>query len=687
MHKFYHRVIQYRVPVMIAFLVVMAVCIICRSRVGVDYDMNDYLPASSPSTVSLNMLEKQFDGNIPNARVMVKNVSLQQALNYKARIEKAEGVEQVSWLDDVVDIGVPLAMYNQDTVKKYYVNKNALFTVTMNEEKRSEAVAAIRKIIGQNNCMTGSAVSTAEATASTVSQIKIITVAAVLFTLMVLMLTTTSWAEPFIVLAGLGVAIMINSGSNLMFGTISFVTNAAGNILQLAVSLDYSVFLIHRFEEYREKMEPKAAMEEALVKSTSSIASSGLTTVIGFLALVLMRFRIGPDMGLALAKGIAISLLTVFLFMPGLILTFYKFMERTEHRSFLPDFHRLGNLVVRIMVPMVVIMAILVVPSYIMSTRNSYYFGSSHIFSQKTKYGKDTAAIQKVFGKNDTYVLMVRNNDDQKERELANAVKKLKGVGSVTDAETLLGPAVPSEALPDSILSKLQTDQYRRMVIYVNEAYEGSATFSLVKKIRSTASRYYGKSYYLAGEGVSTYDLMDTITSDMTKVNLIAIGAVFLVLLLTMRNVFLPVILVLAIETAIWINFTIPALIGKSVFYIAYLIISSIQLGATVDYAILFTERYRENRTKYDRKESVRQTISQCTGSVLTSGTVLTVVGLLLGKVSTHGVLAQLGTFLGIGTMLSLAMVVFVLPGLLYLSDRLFIKKDSSVPGSEVRMQ
>lgn len=687
MRKFYHRVIQYRVPIMTAFLVVMVICIFCRSRVGVDYDMNDYLPASSPSTVSLNMLEKQFDGNIPNARVMVKDVSVQQALNYKAEIEKAAGVEQVRWLDDVVDIGVPLAMYNQDTVKKYYVNKNALLTVTINEEKRSEAVAAIRKIIGQNNCMTGSAVSTAEATASTVSQIKIITLAAVLFTLMVLMLTTTSWVEPFIVLIGLGVAIMINSGSNLMFGTISFVTNAAGNILQLAVSLDYSVFLIHRFEEYREKMEPKAAMEEALVKSTSSIASSGLTTVIGFIALVLMRFRIGPDMGLALAKGVAISLLTVFLFMPGLILTFYKFMERTEHRSFLPDFHRLGSLVVRIMVPMVVIMAILVIPSYIMSTRNSYYFGSSHIFSQKTKYGQDTAEIQKVFGKNDTYVLMVRNNDDQKERELANAVKELKGVGSVTDAETLLGPAVPSEALPDSILSKLQTDRYRRMVIYVNEDYEGSATFSLVKKIRSTASRYYGKSYYLAGEGVSTYDLMDTITSDMTKVNLVAIGAVFLVLLLTMRNVFLPVILVLAIETAIWINFTIPALLGKSVFYIAYLIISSIQLGATVDYAILFTERYRENRTKYDRKESVRQTISQCTGSVLTSGTVLTVVGLLLGKVSTHGVLAQLGTFLGIGTMLSLAIVVFVLPGLLYLSDRLFIKKDSGVPGSEVRMQ
>lgn len=211
-------------------------------------------------------------------------------------------------------------------VQTYYKDKNALFTVTIDEDKINSAVPAIRKVIGDDNAMTGSAVSTAVATASTVTEVKKIAIIAVVFLLIVLFITTTSWVEPFVVMVGLGVAILINAGSNLIFWEISFVTNAAGNILQLAVSLDYSVFLIHRFDECRKTMKPKEAMREALCLSTSSILSSGMTTVIGFLALALIRFRIGTDLGIALAKGIGISLLTVFLFMPGIILTVVGFL-------------------------------------------------------------------------------------------------------------------------------------------------------------------------------------------------------------------------------------------------------------------------------------------------------------------------------------------------------------------------
>lgn len=675
MHQFYRRVIRFRIPIMAAFFFLCVVCIFCRQRVVVDYDMNDYLPEGSPSTEALDLMEQEFEGDIPNARVMVKDVSVKEALDYKEQLEAVDGVESVTWLDDVADVYVPLSMYDEETVEKYYRDDAALFTVTIEENRRSEAVSAIRDIIGEDNAMTGSAVSTAVATESTVSQIRIITAAAVIFTLFVLLLTTRSWMEPLIVLVGLGIAILINSGSNLIFGTVSFVTNAAGSILQLAVSLDYSVFLIHRFEECRQTMEPEAAMEEALVKSTPSILSSGLTTVIGFLALILMQFRIGPDMGRALAKGIAISLLTVFLFMPGLILCSYRLLDKTRHRSLLPDFHRLGNLVVRLMIPLAIAMAAVVVPSFILSTKNSFYYGSSHIFSEGTQYGDDTAEIQKLFGKNDTYVLMIPVGDDQQEKKLAEAVGALDGVSSVTDLTTILGPAVPTDMIPDKISGELESENYRRMILSVNADYEGDETFSLVAKIRSTAEQYYPGKYYLAGEGVSTCDLKDTITADMTKVNLVAIAAVFLILLLTMKNLLLPVILVAVIETAVWINFTIPYLTGQSVFYIAYLIISSIQLGATVDYAILLTERYRENRESMDKKTAVKETVAGCTASILTSGTVMTVVGFLLGKISTHGVLSELGTFLGIGTLLSMGMVLFVLPGLLYLSDRWIIRR------------
>lgn len=236
--------------------------------------------------------------------------------------------------------------------------------------------------------MSGSAVSTAISTESTVVEIRRIAIIAVIFVIIVLLFTTKSWFEPVIIMVGLGVALMINAGSNIIFGEISFVTNAAGTILQLAVSLDYSVFLLHRFEECRkETSDPKEAMINALCKSTSSILSSGLTTVIGFLALGLMRFKIGPDLGLALAKGVAISLISVFIFVPCLTLLTYKFLDKTNHRPLLPQFDKFGKFVSKIMIPMSVIFAIVIVPSYLASNSNDFYYGSSHIFGTETQLG------------------------------------------------------------------------------------------------------------------------------------------------------------------------------------------------------------------------------------------------------------------------------------------------------------
>lgn len=675
MKKFYSGVIKCRYEIMALFVITALFCGYCRKLVKVDYDMNDYLPETSPSTVALDVMNEEFDGAIPNARVMVKVEDKKEALDFKEKLENINGVTSVMWLDDVIPMDFPFSMYPEDTLEIYYKDGYALYQVTIEEEKRSEVVPIIYDLIGEDNAMMGSAVSTALATSSTVSEIQKISVIAVLFLIVILTLTTTSWVEPLVVLIGLGVAILINAGSNLIFGEISFVTNAAGNILQLAVSLDYSVFLIHRFDECRKDAEPKEAMKNALVLSISSILSSGLTTVIGFLALVMMRFGIGPDLGLALAKGIAISLLTVFLFMPGLILVSFKWMDKTRHKSFMPSFRDLGKVIRKAMYPVGIIFVCLIIPSYIGSNSNAYYYGSSHIFGSETRLGKDTAKIEDVFGKSDNYVLMVPKDDTVTEQKLIDELNELPELNSMTALREMVGPAVPASSIPDSLLKKLQSDKYDRIVLNVAVDYEGDQTFSLVEKIRDIAQKYYPDEYYLAGEGVSTYDLMDTITADMVKVNLLAIGAVFVVLLLTMKSVILPVILVLTIETAIWINLSIPYITGQSIFYIAYLIISSIQLGATVDYAILFTERYKENRQKLDKKESIVETVSNVTVSILTSGVTLTVVGFLLGIISTHGLLSQLGYFLGKGTICSMIAVLFVLPCFLYVTDGICIER------------
>lgn len=394
MKKFYEKVVNHSKLIITVFAVLVVVSAICQNFIYVDYDMNDYLPDGSASTVAIDVMNEEFDGGIPNARVMVENVSIAEALEYKEKIKAVDGVSDVKWLDDAASVQQPLETLDSATVENYYKDNCALFTVTIEEEKRISAVNDIREVIGDENAMSGSAVSTATATQSTVKEISKIAVFAVLFVILVLVITTTSWLEPLVVMVGLGVAIIINAGSNLIFGDISFVTNAAGNILQLAVSLDYSVFLLHRFIECRNN-NVKDAMVEALTMSTSSILSSGLTTVIGFLALCLMQFKIGKDLGLALAKGIAISLITVFVFMPVFILAIYKWIDKTQHRPLLPSFAGFEKVVQKVMFPMVIVFAIVIVPSYLASNSNSFYYGSSKLFGLNTQLGKDRRYIWK----------------------------------------------------------------------------------------------------------------------------------------------------------------------------------------------------------------------------------------------------------------------------------------------------
>jgi len=379
-------------------------------------------------------------------------------------------------------------------------------------------------------------------------------------------------------------------------------------------------------------------------------------------------------LGLALAKGIVISLITVFIFMPALILATYQWIDKTKHKSFVPSFAGFGKLIRKISIPLVALFGILIVPCYLASNANDYFYGASHIYGEGTVYGRDKETIETVFGKNDTYVLLVPRGNNEAEVKLSKELQNIKEVTGVISYVDTVGKEIPESYLDRETLSLLRSENYSRFVISVDVPYEGEETFALVEEISEVAGRYYPDAYHLAGEGVSTYDLKETITADMLFVNLLAIGAVFVVLLLTMKNVTVPIILVLAIETAIWINLAIPYFAGSVIFYIAYLIISSVQLGATVDYAILMTERYKENRESFDKKEAIVQTISDVMVSILTSGSVLAVVGLLLSYISTNQLLAQIGLFIGRGAILSLVIVLLVLPGLLFIFDKLIVK-------------
>lgn len=674
------RGIKHPKTISIIYAVLIVISIISYPKIEVNYNINDYLPKNSDSTVSLDKMKEEYDELIPNLRVMLEDVTINETLDMIKKIEDVPGVQNVVWLDDFESVMKPMAFMDADNLENYYKNNNALMNITVQEDSIISATEEIRKIIGDDNKMTGSAVNTAIATTNSVSEIRVVTIVGVLFTILILILTTESWIEPVIILIGLLVSIVINAGTNLIFGEISFVTNAAGNILLLAVSLDYTVFVLHRYKEEKKNYDDHVmAMEKALEVSFSSILSSALTTIIGFLALIFMQFRIGPDLGLALAKGVFISLVTEFTLMPIVILKMDNLIEKTEHKKFVPSFKKFGEFVLKHKNANLVIFFIIMIPCFLASKNNAYYFGNSHIYGVDTKLGRDTVAIENEFGKSDTYVLLLPKGDLEKERKLSSDLKNIDEVSNIISYVDTVGETIPENFIDSDSLKKLNSKNYTRMIVSVNADYEGEDTIKLIEKVKETANKYYSDDYYLAGEGISTYDLKNTVMDDMNVVNIIAIVAVFLVLLLSKKSLLIPVILVSAIETAIFINMSVPYFRSTTIFYIAYLIISSIQLGATVDYAILLTERYCEMRETLDRRDSIKTTLEKVSVSILTSALTMIIVGFLLGKFSTHGLISQLGYLLSVGTTASVIIVLFVLPGLLYMFDGLIQKTTKNI--------
>jgi predicted RND superfamily exporter protein len=667
--------LKHKKVVVIAFLGLTIMGIAAASLVRINYNIMDYLPDESPSTAALETMDAEYTTGTPNARVMLKNVTIPQTLAIKAQLKNIDGVDDCLWLDDAANIRQHIAFIPDKTVKEYYSGGNALLSLTIKNEKKVEAVNAVREIVGNDSAMTGSAVSDVTAIELTGKEVKNIMLLAIVIIFIILLLTTTSWFEPVLFLSTIGVAIMLNRGTNLFFGEISFVTNSAGSVLQLAVSMDYSIFLLHRFAEFREQgNDVTTAMTMAVKKSFGSIMSSGLTTVMGFAALILMRFKIGPDMGVVMAKAIAISLISVMVFLPAATVLFYKLIDKTRHKLLVPPFEKLGGLILKLKVPTLVLFIIITVPCFFAQQNNTFTYGSSQIYGKGTQYGNDTALIEETFGKSNLMALMVPKGKAYSEKQLSEELLTQNVVTSLISYAQTVGVTIPEEFVPPDTASKLLSENYSRFVITVNTDKEGKTAFDTVENVKSTAAKYYGNEYLLVGETVNSYDLKDTVTNDQTRVNMIAILSIALILLLNFKSLAIPLILLLVIESSIWVNLSFPYFADETLFYIGYLIISSVQLGATVDYAILFTDRYIENRVHLPPKEAAKRTTEDTTLSILTSAVILFSAALLLGIISSNGLIGQLGILICRGALLSGIMVLFVLPALLIVCDKLIYK-------------
>ena len=678
MDRYTSFILKHRKMIITVFVVLAVICAGLSTLVGVNYNFADYLPDDAPSTKALNIMEEEYSQPIPNMRVVIYDVTIPEALDYKEKIENAEGVKEVTWLDDSIDIYQPLELADQDTTDTWYKNSDALFSVTVssNEDEKAAAVEAIREIIGDNNAMSGTAVTDVLSPVHTSQEIQKIILIALPIIFVILLLTTTSWFEPVLFMVTIGVAIMLNRGTNLMFGEISFVTNAAGSVLQLAVSMDYSIFLLHRFAENRQDGKPvQEAMIAAVKQSMGSILSSGLTTVTGFAALILMRFKIGPDMGYVMAKAIVFSLICVLCFLPALAISTYKLIDKTRHRPFYPAFSKFAKGVLKVRIPALTIAVLIAIPCFIAQGRNDFIYGSSRVYStEETQMGRDLLAVEDEYGASNPLVIMVPKGDISKEAQLNDALKSDSDVISVISYVNTVGASIPENFVPEEALSQLYSEHYSRFVVTLDTEEIEDGWADKIDRVREICEEYYGDEVLIAGDLASTEDLKDTITVDNTRVNILAILFVFVILVVNFKSITLPIILTLVIELSIWINLSVPYFQSTTLHYIGYLIISSVQLGATIDYAILLTGRYLEERKTKTRREAAAESIRACVLSLFTSAIILTIAGFVLGAVSTNLVLSQLGTLVGRGAVISFILVLFALPALLMIFDRVIEK-------------
>ena len=659
--------------VLISFLLCL-VCAVSALMVSVNYDMSSYLPEESESTQSLRVMQDEFTTDVPNARVMVDGVSVSQALDYKSRIASAEGVDAVMWLDDVVDIRVPLETQNPSLVENYYKDGNALFSVTVDDAKDTEAIAALYDIVGERGHVAGEAAKNAETKAMAVSEVVNAFFILVPLILLLLVVSTTSWLEPIYFLLAIGVSILFNMGTNLMLGQVSNVAYTVSPILQLAVSLDYAIFLLHSFHRFRED-EPDVmeAMRKAMKQSFSAVAASAATTAFGFAVLSIMEFRIGAELGLTLVKGIVFSFLCVMAFLPAFTCLTYKLIDRTQHRPLMPSFKNVGKYLAPLRIPVVLLIVVLIVPCFMGQQRTSFTYGMGSTPESETRAAADQVAIEKAFGNATATVVLVPRGSTGTELALAKQLESLDHVTSVMSYATSVGASIPEFLVPQQALEQFYSEHFARLIVYSDTFTEGDIAFGLYEKIRSTSANYYD-TVYVAGEIPSLYDMLDVTSRDNSKTNPLAIIAILLVLLLTFKSATLPVILVATIESAIMINLSIPYFMGDSLNYIGYLVMNTVQLGATVDYAILLTDTYRDFRKVMPARPALMRAAGQSFSSVLISASTLALAGGVLWLTNTNALISLLGLLLLRGTIMSLFLVMTFLPGMLLLFDKIINK-------------
>ena len=613
--------------------------------------------------------------------VTIENMPARQVQDLKEEIKKIDGVGKVLWVDDLTDITVPKEMLPQDVQDIFYGKNDATlvmvtFEDTMSSETTMSAIKSMKKLLDKD-CFIGGMAAVVEDTRELVdNEIVLYVTVAVALLMVILFLSLESTVVPLLFIASIGVAVLYNMGTNYFLGEISFITKALAAVLQLAVTTDFSIFLLHRYEEEKtHQPDHEQAMATAIQQTFSSITGSSLTTIAGFLAMCTMSLTLGTDIGVVMAKGVLFGVLCTVTVLPALIMLFDKPIERFRHRTFIPKMKRLSHFIVKRRVPILIVFLILVIPFvYGQANTNVYYnlldtLPDDLISSQGNQKLKDTFDMTAT-----DFILVDDSLTNAQMNEITDRLEELDGVAQVVSFEKYVGGVIPDNMLPQELSDTLR--KAGKEIMMVNSLYPTASDEQNAQLDKMNAIlKEYDKDAYITGEAPMTKDLIDVADRDFKSVNITSIALVFLIIALVFKSISVPFLLVLAIESAISINMGIPFFTGETIPFISSIVIGTIQLGATVDYAILMTNRFREERSLgHSAPEAAQLAIENCSQSIITSALAFFLATVGVGLIADVDLIKSLCLMMARGALISMFVILFILPTLLILFNKVIEK-------------
>ena len=748
--------------------IVAAIFSVISSRwVGVDNDITDYLSKDTETRKGLTLMDDEMT-TFGTARIMVSHVTYDIAYDLAGQIEGIDGVSSAKLGDN--DPADPPDEDDDDDepdtpedIADYMQGANALITVTFDGEEDDDSAKAamqdIRTLLSDYDAYISTTVGVSQADTLAQEMTVILAIAAVIIVL-VLLITSRSYAELPVMILTFASAALLNMGTNFWFGTISFISNSVTVVLQLALAIDYAIILLHRFTEERQTCDTRQACINAVSYSIPAIASSSLTTISGLGAMLFMQFGIGPDMAMVLIKAICFSMLSVFTLMPGLLMLFANALVRTQHREFLPKIDKWGRLVVKLRYIGVPVFLVALVAGFILANRCPYVYGDTLV--KTTSHSEQQIADHRVddtFGAQNVAAVLVPRGDYEKEKRLLDRLERYDQVDSATglanieakDGYCLTDKMTPrqfsemtdvsyesvcllysayavdqeeygrivggienySVPLMDMFIflhdqmdegyvslddeteadvndmydqlidgqKQMLGENYSRLVLNLDLPEEGQETFAFLKTIHQEAERYYPADQVLVvGNATSNYDLSTSFARDNVMISVLSVAFVILILLFTFQSVGLPILLILVIQGSIWINYGIPTITNSPLFFLSYLVVSSIQMGANIDYAIVTTSRFMEFKDKMPKKDAIIETMNLAFPTIITSGLMMVIAGILIGQMTSNAAIAGIGDSLGRGTIITIIIVMFILPQILLLGEKVIDKTSFDVP-------